>query len=186
MFLCPRSIPPPYIEGMSCWLNRFGVEMSLIGRERVCWMNSSWCSWRGGSPLNGSHVSVLLLNDGSVVLWACMLIKAVLAWVLQEQAIRWSPTGHTGDVLCEGLFLVTKVRWFMIYFQITPSLLCVLGPPVNNRYTFPVTSTADASFFCSSQIEKRACTVILTAHLYTFMSCNWNKGRRWWRDKKKN
>ncbi len=30
-------------------------------------------------------------------------------------------------------FLVTEVRWFMIYFPITPSLLCALGPPVNKR-----------------------------------------------------
>lgn len=33
-----------------------------------------------------------------------------------------------------GLFPVTEVRWFMIYFPITPSLLCALGPPVNNHY----------------------------------------------------
>ncbi len=81
-------------------------------------------------------------------------------------------------------FLVTEVRWFMIYFPINPSLLCALGPPVNNwraqlsLYTFPPTSTAEASpasIHCWVQIGeglpqlviqlicKRACLVIGTS-----------------------
>lgn len=58
-----------------------------------------------------------------------------------------------------GPFLVTEVRWFMIYFPITPSLLSALGPPVNNHkawlstYTFPPTSTPEASTILPSSAE---------------------------------
>lgn len=56
-------------------------------------------------------------------------------------------------------FLVTEVRWFMIYFPINPSLLCALGPPVNkcqarlSPYTFPPTSTVEASPALPSSVK---------------------------------
>lgn len=65
----------------------------------------------------------------------------------------------------QGPLLVTEVRWFMIYFPITPSLLCALGPPVNKRqarlsphppthtHTFPPTSTVE-SFSCPASLPR--------------------------------
>lgn len=113
---------------------------------------------------------------------ACIVVRAVLAWVLQEQASDWP---HRRCALWEP-FLVTEVRWFMIYFPITPSLLCALGPPVIKRrawlspYTFPPTSTVGASPVLLSSVQaklRRASTFINTAYLYTCVSGNWRKGR---------
>lgn len=85
-----------------------------------------------------------------------------------------------------GPFLVTEVRWFMIYFPITPSVLCALGPHVNKGWaslspcTFPPTSIVEAFVVlpasCWAKLGK-ASTVFNTAYLYTFMSGNWNTGR---------
>lgn len=81
-------------------------------------------------------------------------------------------------------FLVTEVRWFMIYFPITPSLLSALGPPVNNhqawlspRLPSHVHSRTLIYGPCFFRWDKlgRASTVINTAYLYSCMSGNWNK-----------
>lgn len=117
---------------------------------------------------------------------ACILVRAVLAWALQEQTMKSDCWPHRRCAL-RGPFFVTKVRWFMIYFPITPSLLCALGLPVNkcwawlSHYIFPPTSAVEDSLVLASSVKPNWDGLPqLLLHLVCTrarMSGNWNKGR---------
>jgi len=111
---------------------------------------------------------------------ACILIWAILAWVLPEQAIRWSETGHTGDVLCEGLSLSPRGDMiYDIFSNNTPDAPCT-GPSCQQSpgTTIPLQLPSHIHVAASPVLPSSVQTnwgggggwrllVINTAHLYT-------------------
>lgn len=116
-------------------------------------------------------------SEGGLTFWSCISMS-VTGGDNQREA-DWP---HRRCALWEP-FRVTVVRWFMIYFPISPSLphalglLIVICQGLTSLYTLPPCSTAEGSralLFLSNPNRICALNFSLFGLLY-WMSANWNK-----------